>query len=140
MIKTIKILIAEDSPVDALMITHALETEIQSMEIARADCKSSFAEALTKATYDIILCDHFMNDTTSLEALDALKNSNSETPFIIVTSHDNHELAREAIEQGAYDYVLKSDLFRLPTAVKNAVNYSTVKQELVEIKKRLSGQ
>jgi DNA-binding NtrC family response regulator len=132
--RKIKILVAEDSPVDALLITHALESEFPSMDISRASCRASFGEALNNTSYDIILCDHFMNDFTSLEALEKVKNTGSDVQFIVVTNHNDHNLATSVIDKGAYDYVLKSDLFRLPTAVKNALNYSGLKKELEELR------
>jgi CheY-like chemotaxis protein len=138
--RKIKVLVAEDSPVDALLIAHSLETEFESIEIIQSQCRSSFNDALQKSAYDIILCDHFMTDITSLEALEKVKksNANANVPFIVVTSHNDNELARKVINEGAYDYVLKSDLFRLPTAVKNALNYFSAKHELEEIKKGMT--
>jgi DNA-binding NtrC family response regulator len=132
--RKIKVLIAEDNPVEALLITHTLEAEFDHIEFARAECKNTFYDAINNDEFDVILCDHFLNDITSLEALDKVREFDSEVPFIVVTSNKDNELARKAINEGAYDYVLKSDLFRLPTAVKNALDYFSVKRELEVIK------
>lgn len=131
----IKVLLVEDNPVDVLMITHVLEIDYPSAKIITVDLKEDYIKALNWSDFDLILCDHFLKDMTSLEALDILNESKREIPFIIVTANSNPDTSSEALKKGAYDYLLKSDVSHLTITVRNALNHHKLKREVNTLRK-----
>lgn len=63
--------------------------------------------ALSKTAFPIVLCDVLLPDTNGLELLDYMKSRFPDTFVIITTGHASIDLAKEAIRQGAFDFVSK---------------------------------
>ena len=61
-----------------------------------------------------------------------LKAKNLIIPFIFVTGTINEETAADTIKSGAWDYVVKDRLFRLPFAIRNALK---LKEERINTRK-----
>jgi PAS domain S-box-containing protein len=70
---------------------------------------------------DIILSDYSMPQFNALDALNLLKQSPYDIPFILVTGSQSEEVAVLCMKNGADDYILKTSLKRLPSAVLNAI-------------------
>ena len=117
----IRILHLEDTPTDA---------ELAGMELKRAglnfkkldvDSKQAYIEALASFAPDIVISDHSLLSFDSLGALQILKESGLQIPFILVTSTISEEFAVEIMREGATDYILKDRMQRLPNAVLSAL-------------------
>src|SRR5207302_3682823 len=85
------------------------------------DTKKEYIKALEEFHPDIILSDHSLPTFNSLEALQILKQSGIDIPFILITATVSEEFAVNVMKEGASDYVLKDRLQRLPSAVINAI-------------------
>ena len=70
---------------------------------------------------DIILSDHSLPSFNSFEALELLKESGLNKPFILITATISEEFAVQAMKAGATDYILKDRMQRLPNAVLNSI-------------------
>ncbi|HEU5147261.1 MAG TPA: hybrid sensor histidine kinase/response regulator, partial [Chryseosolibacter sp.] len=70
---------------------------------------------------DVILSDHALPQFNSLEALKICRKRAVNVPFILVTGTVSEEFAVSCLKQGADDYVLKSNMVRLPSAIHNAL-------------------
>lgn len=127
----LKILMIEDSESDAGLITIALKKANLVFEDLRVDCKEDFIEALNTFEPDMILSDHSLPQFNSLEAYSIFKQKNLKIPFILITGSVSEEFAVTCLHEGIDDYILKDNLTRLSTAIKNAFT----KKEL-EAKKR----
>lgn len=77
--------------------------------------------ALEKQTSDIILADYTMPDLTALTALNVLKDSGSDLPFIIISEKMGEDIAVGAMKAGADDYLLKENLDRILPAVERGI-------------------
>ena len=84
--------------------------------------EEGFLEALANFSPDIIICDHSLPHFDSRIALEIMKETKQEIPFLLVTGTLSDEYAVECLKEGAYDYILKSNLTRLPYAFKNALS------------------
>ncbi|MBN2613472.1 MAG: response regulator [Bacteroidales bacterium] len=120
--KDLYILMLEDEPLDADLnkAQLALLEEYNCIVHITAD-KDSFLQALNETTPDIILSDYNLPQYTGLEALNDLKKSKPLIPFIFVTGTLDEETAAGTIKAGAWDYVVKDRLFRLPLAVRSVL-------------------
>ena len=68
----------------------------------------SFRNALSKESFDLLVLDWHLPDTTGIEVLDWLRGENaSNTPVIFITSRDSEDSVVEALEHGADDYMVK---------------------------------
>ena len=58
---------------------------------------------------DVVLCDHRMPDMTGLELLKRVRqgSKNPNVPFMMLTGESAPELIREALINGADDYITK---------------------------------
>ena len=63
-----------------------------------------------------------------MEALRVCQSKNLEVPFILVTGAVSDEFAVKCLKLGADDYILKSNLNRLPSAIKNALKLKETEQ------------
>lgn len=119
--KELKILMLEDLQDDVGLIERTLSKQGLSFITRRVDTKEEFSEALASFNPDVILSDHALPQFNSLEALTICHDKGMNVPFILVTGTVSEEFAVSCLKQGADDYVLKSNLVRLPSAIQNAL-------------------
>lgn len=123
----------EDMEDDLELIEYVLSDAHLDFTTKRVDKREEFIQALKKDNIDVILSDHSLPTFNSQEALEIFRESGLKIPFILVTGAVSEEFAVNSLKQGADDYVLKSNLTRLPTAILNAV-----KQREAEVAKLLA--
>ncbi|MBC7485923.1 MAG: hybrid sensor histidine kinase/response regulator [Cytophagaceae bacterium] len=114
----LKILMLEDVPEDAELLERVLKKEKISFTALRVDERAKYTEALISFAPDVILSDHSLPQFNSVEALEIIQSMKLDIPFIVVTGSVSEEFAVNCIKRGADDYVLKSNLSRLPVAIK----------------------
>lgn len=119
--KHLKILVLEDMEDDLELIEYILSEANLKFTTKRVDNRDQFKSALKKDHVDVILSDHSLPQFNSDEALGIYRESGLKIPFILVTGAVSDEFAVNSLKQGADDYVLKSNLTRLPAAIVNAV-------------------
>jgi len=117
------ILILEDVPEEAILVERALRREKFAYVSRRVDSRDGFEDALKNFEPDIVLSDHALPTFNSIEALELCRKFNPEIPFILVTGTVSEEFAVTCIKRGADDYILKSNLTRLGSAIRNALNH-----------------
>jgi signal transduction histidine kinase len=127
--KDLKILMLEDLPEDIGLIERILRKEGIKFESVYADTKEQYVKALDQFQPDVILSDHVLPQFNSVEALSICRKNLLNIPFILVTGTVSEEFAVSCLKQGADDYVLKSNLVRLPSAIVNALKQRNVEQK-----------
>lgn len=82
------------------------------------------------ASYDAILTDLMMPHLSGIELTKKLRAIGVETPIILITAHKGSEKAIEAIEAGAYDFVVKPIHFpQLQVSVERALHFNKIRSE-----------
>lgn len=119
--KILKILMLEDLQDDVGLIERTLRKEGMSFSSKRVDSEDEFTQSLEQFQPDVILSDHALPQFNSLEALKICRKRAVNVPFILVTGTVSEEFAVSCLKQGADDYVLKSNMVRLPSAIHNAL-------------------
>lgn len=117
----LKILLLEDLEDDAGLIERALRKGGLKFVSKRVDSRDEYSAAIGLFDPDIILSDHALPQFNSIEALRICKEMDKDIPFILVTGAVSDEFAVNCIKQGVDDYVLKSNLTRLPSAILGAL-------------------
>ena len=120
---TLKILCLEDDVEDFEILGYMLEKSGLSFQSRQVDTKEGFLEALQQFHPDVILSDHSLPLFNSTEALAICQEMKYQAPFILVTGAVSDEFAVNSIKQGADDYVLKSNLTRLASAIETALRH-----------------
>lgn len=132
--KDLCILIVEDVPTDAELMTFELREAGVLFSERCVATKLSFLKALDDFCPDLILSDYSLPSFNGLSALKIAREKCPDVPFIFVSGALGEELAIELLKQGATDYVLKNRLSRLVPAVNRAL------QEVEERKERKLAQ
>lgn len=113
----LKFLLVEDVAYDAELIHRELRRHGFRYHHLLVDTQQGFLDALEQFAPTLILADYSLPQFSALEALQILKNRELEVPLVLVTGSHSEEAAVECMKAGAEDYVLKSNLSRLPAAV-----------------------
>ena len=116
-----RILHLEDGEADAEFIRRSLAAGIAGVEIAWVKDAAGFSERLTNGRFDLLLLDYNLPSFTGLEALRMARKESPGTPAIMVSGSLGEEMAAECLKAGATDYVPKSKLARLVSAVERAL-------------------
>lgn len=104
-----KILIVDDEQPVAFAIAHIIRRDFPR-EYELSGTASSGREAIEKVSLfspDIILMDVRMPGFSGLEAIREMRSRGSDAAFILITAYERFEIAREAIDLGVVDYLLK---------------------------------
>jgi PAS domain S-box-containing protein len=76
-----------------------------------------------------VISDFTLNGFTALDALEVVKRTGRDIPFIIVSGSIGEETAVEAMRAGAHDFFLKDRLHRLAPAIEREVREAANRQE-----------
>jgi len=80
--------------------------------VEQAGSITEAASRLRGGRYSMLLCDFEMPGGTGLELLKFVSQVHPELPFVLLTGHDDTALARDAIANGAADFLTKPIDFR----------------------------
>ena len=125
----LKILHLEDAVYDAELVERELKQGGIQFEKVIVDNRKDFERALDGFVPDIILSDHSLPSFDSAGAIELVKQKCPQTPLILVTATVSEEFAVNVLQQGAADYILKTNLKRLPSAVQKAIEKSRMVRE-----------
>lgn len=132
---TIKVLMLEDFIEDADLISRQLKKDKINFTGKRVDTENEFRDALSEFVPDIILSDNSLPQFNSLAALKIAKQKIPNVPFILVTGSVSEEFAVSCMKSGADDYILKSNLARLASAINACLSKHHLEEENIVIKK-----
>ena len=129
----IRVLIVEDRPQDAELISHQLRLQGLSCISHRVDSEHAMREAFGAFRPDIVLSDFTLPGFDGMSALELTLEVAEGVPLIFVSGTIGDERAIEAVCQGAVDYVLKTNLRRLGPAVTRALNEAAARRQITRL-------
>ena len=115
-----------------MLIVHELKHSGYEPVYERVETAETMTAALKKQAWDIVLSDHNMPRFNSLDAMATLKKHEPNVPFIIVSGAIGEETTVIAVKGGAADYVSKTRLAHLPSAVESALREADQRRALRE--------
>jgi PAS domain S-box-containing protein len=118
----VRVLLLEDSPLDAELVCARLAKAGVDCEFERVESREDFVAALDRGAFDIILADYSLPSFDGLSALEIAHAHSPHVPFLFVSGGLGEEVAIESLKRGATDYVLKHRLERLAPAVTRALD------------------
>ncbi len=131
------VLILEDEAGDAKLIKLKLGGESERYAFRWVATRKEFIRALEEFRPAIILADFTLPAYDGLTALRDARRRLPDIPVIMVTGNLGEETAVEVLKKGATDYVLKSNLARLPSAVERALEEAGERAERQRVQEEL---
>ncbi|HTP02227.1 MAG TPA: PAS domain-containing protein [Anaerolineales bacterium] len=123
------VLIIEDSADDAQLMVRTIERGGYDVQHQRVETQADLQEALAHHEWDLILCDYTLPGFDAIAALETVKGSGKDVPFIIVSGSIGEEMAIAALRSGAHDFMLKGNLARLLPAIRRERNEAATRRE-----------
>ncbi len=103
-----KILLVDDDQ-DFLKMAKKILEEKWDFEIVTANLVEVAMDKLEKGYFDAIVSDYRMPKTNGIEFLEKVKEKDKDVPFILITGRGNEDVAMEALNRGADQYIRKFD-------------------------------
>ncbi|HEY6865176.1 MAG TPA: EAL domain-containing protein [Burkholderiales bacterium] len=125
----IKVLVVEDVEMDAELALRELKRAGLRCVARRVDTEDAFRRELGEFRPHVIISDFSMPRFDGMEAFAIAREVDPDVPFIFVSGTIGEEYAVRALKNGATDYVLKTNLIRLPPAVERAVRDAEARVE-----------
>jgi len=139
----IAVLLIEDNHDDALLIRRDLSKAVRiSYNIIHVDGISKGLERLNSGGIDVVLLDLGLPGNQGLSVLEEVQAQSMAVPVIVLTGHDDDDLAREAIQKGAQDYLVKGQVSGnlLQRAILYAIERKRAAVELKRLNELLEHQ
>jgi len=127
--KPLRVLVAEDSEDDALLVIRELERGGYDAAFERVETAEAMTAALKEQAWDVIIADYRMPNFSAPAALKLTQGSGLDLPFIIISGTIGEDTAVEAMRSGAHDYMMKGNLMRLVPAIERELNEAEVRKE-----------
>jgi DNA-binding response OmpR family regulator len=128
--KLLNVLLVEDNPGDSRYIQLiATETTGVPIQFVQVDSLASALTTLDETEIDVVLLDLGLPDSFGLGTLRSIRTHNSRIPIVVLTGHDDSELAIKAVSEGAQDYLVKGQLDN--QLVVRSIRYAIERQKLL---------
>jgi len=117
-----RVLLIEDSTGDASLVMSALSEPIGLFAVKWVSTLEAAIEALSGAHYECLLVDLGLPDADGLDVVDTLIGTAGDNALIVLTGRSDEEMGLQAIQHGADDCILKSELSA--RALHRSINYA----------------
>jgi len=125
----LNLLLLEDSDNDALLLELFLKRGLEGCDLTMVNTLDDFETALSRGFFDAVISDYQLGTFTGMDAFERLQSTGSDLPFILVSGTMGDELAVQALKAGVCDFVAKSNLSRLPSAIEREVAAAQVRRQ-----------
>ncbi|MBN1912515.1 MAG: PAS domain S-box protein [Pirellulales bacterium] len=118
----VHILMVEDDPSHAELVSNALESRDARIRVTRAPTLEAARRELAQGQYDLVLADLFLPDGQGTDLIEATETP-MVCPVVIMTARGDEQTALAVMKAGAADYVTKNlnELSGLHRTVQRAI-------------------
>jgi two-component system response regulator HydG len=132
----IEVLIVDNDEAHAEVVAESLDRVGFACHVATSGTQG--AEMIEGGQYDVVITDLVMSDVDGLGILAKAKQTLPDAQVILMTGHGTVPSAVTAMQQGAFNYLLKPlDLAQLRAIARRAGENSRLRRANVELKRRL---
>ncbi len=124
----LRVLHVEDQEQDVALLTRHLTRAGYDLTTHRVETADSMKAALDSEEWDVVLCDYSMPHFHGLAALQVLKETGLDIPFIIISGTVRETVAVEAMRAGAHDYFMKDNLARLAPTIEREMQEAEIRR------------
>ncbi len=130
--RKLKILLIEDNRSDAELLIRHLEKANYQINSLRVETKDELTNALKDPNWDLVCSDYSLPELNAVTALKIFKEHNLDIPFILISGAIGEEAAVEMIKAGAQNYVMKSNLQKIPAIVEHELKDAEDRRERIK--------
>lgn len=124
----VRVLLVDDSEDDAELLRAELGLRGVPIEYTRVDNDVDMGAALAQDGWDLVISDHRMPGFDAFKALETLKRSGRDLPFIIHSGHMSWNLAVAAMYEGVHDFIEKGSYDRLIPVIERELRGARARQ------------
>jgi PAS domain S-box-containing protein len=125
----LRVLFVEDSDDDTQLMIREIRRGGYDIEWERIETRAAMQVALAGQPWDLVISDHTMPQFSSMQALEVLKNSGQDLPFIIISGSIGEDAAVSALKTGANDFLIKGNWARLIPAIQRELREAETRRE-----------
>ena len=125
----LRVLIIEDSEEDTQLLLRELRRGGYDVEAQRVETAEAMQSALMQRTWDVILSDYSLPKFSAPQALEVLKDSDWDLPFIIISGTIGEENAVNALKAGANDFLVKGKFARLGPVIDRELREAEIHRD-----------
>ena len=129
----LKVLIVEDSALDAELVVRELRHAGFQSSWKRVQTAATLTAALGDEPWDIVLSDFRMPRFDGLAAFEIVRGHDADLPFLMVSGAIGEETAVAAMKRGVNDYIMKDNLARLGAAVLRELEDARTRRERLRL-------
>lgn len=118
MLKTLRMLLVEDSQDDTDILLRVLSRDGYDVTCRRVQTAAEMREALANESWDLVISDYSMPRFSGHGALALLHETGIDLPFIIVSGTIGEEIAVALLKSGAHDFIIKGRFARLGPVIE----------------------
>ncbi|MBK7866447.1 MAG: response regulator [Ignavibacteriales bacterium] len=129
----IRILLIEDNPGDARLITEMLrDSVLNNYELVVADTLYKGLEQLRTIIVDVVLLDLNLPDSNGQHTFEAILKVFPHSTILLISGMDDAELSLKLIKMGAEDYLHKSnlDVFTFERSIRHSIERSKLRKSI----------
>ncbi|HEX2920038.1 MAG TPA: hybrid sensor histidine kinase/response regulator [Bacteroidales bacterium] len=134
----LRVLIIEDNPGDIIIIRELLKATGTCFTLQNAITLREAISFLNSDSYDIILLDLGLPDSSGIETLKEFLQFDISPPVIVMTGLDDEDTALASLRQGAQDYLVKNRLNS--ENILRSIKYSIERKNVQLLQKKKSHQ
>jgi signal transduction histidine kinase len=129
MAQPLRVLVVEDSETDEQLLIRELRRQGYDPTWLRVDTEEGMREALSRSEWELVISDYTMPEFSGLGALEILKSSGLDLPFICMSGTIGEDTAVATMKAGAHDYIMKDNLRRLGPAIGRELREAATRRE-----------
>ena len=131
----------EDNLIDLELIRERLSDVAVGYTLTTADRLAAGLSLMEKKTYDVLLLDLSLPDSSGFESLRKLRDKAPGLPIVVLTGNSDEDFAVQAIDLGAQDYLVKGEFDGaiLSRSIRYAIGRKKGEETLRESEARFSG-
>ncbi|MGB2984785.1 MAG: sigma-54 dependent transcriptional regulator, partial [Phycisphaerae bacterium] len=133
---TVRVLIIEDEKLIRWSLRQKFEA--RSYQVTEVENGADALKALDASAYDLIMLDYRLPDTTGLDVLRTVRETDSDVVVIMMTAYSSIESAVDAIKLGAYDYLTKPfNMDEVLRKADKALETTKLRREVRELRRHI---
>jgi PAS domain S-box-containing protein len=136
---SLRILIVEDDLVDRKQLERLLaQSALGACTVQNADCLARALELLQDHPFDVVLLDLGLPDSQGMDSVVRVQMQTPQTPIIVLSGLDDTNVATQAVQIGAQDYLIKGqvDASLLMRAIRYALERKKAERQLQAAERR----
>ena len=140
---SVKILLIEDDLAEARLLQEVLKSfQLMQCSLIHVKRLQEGVNKLQQNHFDVILLDLTLPDSQGLESVKLLVDRAPKVPIVVLTNHNDDQLALQAVREGAQDYLVKRkvNVDVLVRSVQYAIERQRASDLLREAKQNLENQ